>query len=116
MTLAWTCRIVPRGGRLLDLGELEQAVRKVGQQFSLRGVEATVEGTLSRAPDGAPLLQLGAGDVLRLAPLRRKVQWDPEARRAEPITAAERGAYGRLVAASGGAPQQFADDLVQMVA
>jgi len=75
------------------LKALSRCIRQVGNPFSLRGVEATVRGWLVRE-DGQLVLRVsGSNEVLGLAPLRRKVQWDPSSKRAYPPTRKEWDAY-----------------------
>lgn len=96
---AWTCDIVPRGGRLLDLAALARVVHETSAQFTVRGVEATVAGRIVRKTGGAAMLEVsGTSDVLTLAPFENKVQLDVPKRRPQSITEEERAAYGRLLA------------------
>jgi hypothetical protein len=86
-----------RDGRLPDPELLARALYETGAGATLRGVEATVEGRLVRT-DGEPRMQLsGTGEVVRLAPLRSKVQWNVAAKREQAATNAERQAYRRLL-------------------
>jgi hypothetical protein len=88
---------VPRGGRLPDLQALARAVRKVGDPFWVRGVEATIDGELIEK-DGRWTLRIpDSGELFYLEPLARKVQWDTRNNRAQPATAAELSAYDRLI-------------------
>jgi hypothetical protein len=88
---------VPRGGRLLDPALLFRTVRAVGDPFWLRGVEGTIEGVLVDV-EGRPALKIpGSGEVLPLAALEHKVQWDVPHNRVQLITESERLAYERLV-------------------
>lgn len=90
-----SARLTQAGGRLIAPAHIAGAVAKVGRQFTLRGVEATVAGTLERR--GAELiLRLPSGDLLALRRLERKVQWDARRKRLGVPTAEERGAFGRL--------------------
>jgi hypothetical protein len=93
----WTGQIVTHGGRFLDPGVLFRTVRAVGDPFWLRGVEATVEGVLVDV-EGRPALKLpgSGGEILPLAPLEHKVQWDVRQNRVEAMTDMERGAFERL--------------------
>jgi len=100
----WTCEIETKGGRMLDLQALARAIRGVGDEFSLRGVEATVKGWLIK--DEGPFLVrwAGSGGNLELAPLSRKVQWDPRLKRTYPLSTEEKAAFGRLVSKWRGRP------------
>jgi hypothetical protein len=92
----WTAELVTRQGRLPNLRALARAIRSAGDPFTLRGVEATVDGCLERRGNQLALRVTGTGDLLLLVPLMHKVQWDPRQRREQPATAEERGAYTRL--------------------
>jgi hypothetical protein len=92
----WTAEIVTRKGRLPDLRALARAIRSAGDPFTLRGVEATIDGRLERRGDQLALRVAVSGDLLLLAPLGHKVQWDPRLMREQPATAEERAAYARL--------------------
>lgn len=88
--------LVTRGGRLPNVPALARAIHSVGDPFTLRGVEATVDGCLERRGNQWALRVTGTRDLLLLIPLQHKVQWDPRERREQPATATERGAYVRL--------------------
>jgi len=94
----WTCRVQTSDGRLPDMKALARCIREVGEPFSVRGVEATVDGLLIEEEGRLTLWATGTGEKLRLAPLRRKVQWDPRAKRDYPPTQRERNAFKNLVA------------------
>jgi hypothetical protein len=101
----WTAELTTRGGRLPDLEKLEAAVRKVGDQFRVRGLEATVEGVLERRASGPVLVVRDQDLVLPLTPLTRKVQWETRSDREQPATDAERGAHSRLLREWRGRPR-----------
>jgi hypothetical protein len=89
--------VIPRDLRLPDLQALSRAVRAASDQFRVRGVEATVDGRLVRR-GGHLILRIGGGGaVLRLAPLRGKVQWDRRRKRAASPTESERLAFRHLL-------------------
>ncbi len=93
---AGTCQIRIKGGRLPDIGAIGRHLeaRRIGA--SLRGLEAAVDGDLVEEK-GALLLRIGGtGEVVELAPLVRKVEWDAKAKQAQAPTAEERGAFERL--------------------
>lgn len=95
---AWTCQIQTKDGRLLSQEALSRCVQEVGEPFSVRGVEVRVQGRLVEE-EGRLLLRLSkTGETLRLAPLRRKVQWDPATKRDHPPTESERRAFQTLSA------------------
>ncbi len=67
-------------GRLPDLQALSRCIREVGDPFSVRGVEATVEGWLLEDSGHLKLRLTHTGELMRLLPLSRKVQWDRRAK------------------------------------
>ena len=85
-----------RGGRLPDLRALARHISDMRVGARLRGVEATVVGHLVARGDDLLLTVAGTGEVVRLAPLRRKVQRDVRGKREEPATDEERTAFRRL--------------------
>lgn len=88
-----------QGGRLPDLAAWVRAFREeVGQAFVIRGVEATIEGDLIEGGGQLALRSRATGEVLRLDPLRRKVEWDPQREREAPMTDREKKAHERLLA------------------
>jgi hypothetical protein len=92
-----TCKVEMQKGLMLDLKVLRDGLRKrVGNSFTVRGVEATLHGYLVR--DGSDLaLQLcGDTNIFRLAPLRQKVQTD-DTKLAQWPSEDEFCAYGRLI-------------------
>ncbi len=91
-------------GRLPDLKVMAQRVREVSSQFSLRGVEATVNGQLVKEQGQLQLRLSAGGEALRLIPLRRKVQWNPQTKQAYPATRQELTAYRSLAAHWQGKP------------
>ena len=92
-----TCQIRMRGGRLPDLRALARHLSDLRVGARLRGVEATVVGRLVARGDDLLLTVAGTGEMVRLAPLRRKVQWDVPGKREEPATDEERTAFHRLL-------------------
>ena len=62
----------------------------------VRGVEATVDGTLEREGTNMVLRASPNGPVLRLARLTQKVQWDVKRKRPEGVTRTERRAFERV--------------------
>jgi hypothetical protein len=70
----------------------------VGDGFTIHGVEATINGVLVSIK-GEPALKMAGSDVvLRLQPLKQKVQWDPEKCCPQAPTGEEKEAYQRLAA------------------
>jgi hypothetical protein len=94
----WTAEVWMKEGALPDLDAWEAEFRDfVGESLKIRGVEATVVGTLVEV-DGKPALRIEGGKTLRLAPLDRKVQWDPKRKAEQQATPEEREAHRRLIA------------------
>jgi hypothetical protein len=93
---AWTCEVRTRDGRLPDVAALAQGILDMGLGARLRGVEATLDGTAVERDGTLWVESAGTGEVVRLAPLRRKVQWDVARKRLQRPTRAERLAYDRL--------------------
>jgi hypothetical protein len=89
--------VVPRGPQLLDPQALSRAVRGASAQFRVRGMEATVDGCLARQGRRILLRIGGSGGLLRLAPLRHKVQWDRRRNREALPTESELLAFRRLL-------------------
>jgi hypothetical protein len=90
---SWTGEVRLRDGRLPDVPAVARYLRECGAGTTLRGVEATVDGWLAEENGRLLLRVAGTGQTLRLAPLRRKVQWDVERSREQAFTGPERGAY-----------------------
>jgi hypothetical protein len=98
----WTCEIRLKDGRLPDLRKLHQHIRGMGVGASLRGVEVTLGGRVVEE-SGEVMLRLdGTGETVRLGPLKQKVQWNKNRKRARVPTAEERSAYSRLMGAMRG--------------
>jgi hypothetical protein len=89
--------VIPRHSQLPDLRELSRAVRAASDQFRVRGVEAVVDGRLACLGGHVVLRIGGTGAVLRLVPLRHKVQWDRQRKREASPTEIERLAFRRLL-------------------
>ena len=100
----WTCKIETQSGGLLSLKALARTVTDVGEHFSVRGVEAKVEGWLIQKKGSFFLQWPGSTGTLQLASLTHKVQWDPRLRRAYPASLDERDALKRLLAKWNGRP------------
>ena len=92
-----TCQIRMRGGRLPDLRSLARHISDLRVGARLRGVEAAAVGRPVARGNDLLLTVAGTGEVVRLAPLRRKVQWDVPGKREEPATDEERTAFRRLL-------------------
>jgi hypothetical protein len=100
----WTCEIETQSGGLLSLKALARTVRHVGENFSVRGVEAKIEGWLIEK-EGHFFLQCPESTgTLQLASLTHKVQWDPRLKQAYPASLDERDALKRLLAKWNGRP------------
>jgi hypothetical protein len=83
-------------GRLPDLGTIQRRLDEFGVGASLRGAEATVDGSVVQTDGRLFLIASGTGERMALAPLGRKVQWDIKAKREQAMTEPERTAYARL--------------------
>ena len=93
----WTGTIRTKDGALPDPAAWSRRFKDiVGGTFGFRGVEVTVEGDLIEDEGRLALKVPGSGPLLRLAPLGRKVQWDPERKCEQAATDAEKTAYRRL--------------------
>ncbi len=93
----WTGTIRTKDGALPDPEAWSREFHAiVGGTFGFRGVEVTVEGDLIDDKGQLALKVSGSGAMLRLAPLGRKVQWDPEKKCEQAATDAEKTAYRRL--------------------
>ena len=100
----WTCEIETQSGGLLSLKALARTVRDVGEHFSVRGVEAKIDGWLIEK-EGHFFLQCPKGTgTLQLASLTHKVQWDPRLKQAYPASLDEREALKRVLAKWNGRP------------
>jgi hypothetical protein len=89
---AGTGEVTTKGGKLPDLGRLEQAIKDCGAGARLRSVEATVEGELV-ARGNQRVLKLPMGE-LALKPLSKAVEG---ATRSKEPAVAELEAYERLM-------------------
>jgi hypothetical protein len=94
---SWTAVIHLKDVALPDLKTWRQEFRAVvGESFALVGVEAAIDGQLVEV-NGAPALKVsGSNVVLRLEPLKQKVQWDPERKCPQEPTREEKEAHRRL--------------------
>ncbi len=92
-------------GRIPDLAAWRRVFREIlGQAFTIRGVEASIEGRLAEWAGRLELTVEGSEEILGLASLTEKVQWDPRRRRPQKATREERGALARLSAEGKGRP------------
>ncbi len=94
----WTGTVRTRDGGLPNPAAWSREFKDiVGGTFGFRGVEITVEGDLIEVEGRVALKVPGSRTPLRLTPLSRKVQWDPERKCEQAATDLERTAYRRLV-------------------
>jgi len=91
-----TVRARTSSGRWPDQAALAGQVGAAGAGATLRGVEAAVEGRLSRERGRLVLRVAGSEAPIALAPLERRVQRHGRRRGEARKLAAERDAYGRL--------------------
>jgi hypothetical protein len=95
----WTGAIIMENGQLPDLKAWRDGFREVvGEAFTIRGVEVVVDGRLIQVDGQIALEVSGSGQVLRLAPLRRTVEWDVGRGRPREPSAEERRTYQTLTA------------------
>ena len=85
-----------KGPGLPDVSAIDRQLGELRLGATLRGVEATVEGVLSREGDSLILRISGTDSAIRLAPLTAKVQWNLDKKRGHPLTRAEKTAFTRL--------------------
>jgi hypothetical protein len=95
----WTGVVHLKEDKLPNLKKWRGEFRSiVGDLFTLHGVEAVLDGRLIEVK-GEPMLKLEKSKaMLRLQPLKEKVQWDPKQGCRQPPTASEKEAHGRLLA------------------
>lgn len=95
----WTGEVRTKEGRLPNLAAWSRTFRaEVGNAFTIRGVEATITGRLVENGGHSAIEVAGTGEVVLLAPLKRKVQWDPEQKREQLASTEEQEAHRRLLA------------------
>jgi hypothetical protein len=92
----WTCEITMQAGRLPDPDAIARHILATRTGAKLRGVEATVVGTLATGQAVWTLVLSKTGETVELAPLRRKVQWDVKAKREQALTPQEKRAWATL--------------------
>ncbi|MDX1931811.1 MAG: hypothetical protein SFU56_04325 [Capsulimonadales bacterium] len=94
---AQTCEIRMKGPGIPDPRALADHIeRKMRVGATLRGIEIKAVGRLTERDDGLYLEISGTKETIRLAALRRKVQWDIPAGREQEATPAEKNAFERL--------------------
>ena len=81
---------------LPDLAAIQRHLDELRLGAALRGVEATIEGVLSREGESLFLQIAGTDSRIRLAAITAKIQWNLDKKRAHPITRAEKSALSRL--------------------
>ena len=95
-----TAQLELKAGGLPDVGRWAGQFKSfVGQVYTFRGVEVTVEGSLEAAGDEITLRVPGLDSPIPVGTLEHKLQWNfrkSSARKPEPD---EHAAYGQLVAA-----------------
>jgi hypothetical protein len=93
----WTGTLRTKDGIVPDPAAWSREFKDiVGGTFGFRGVEVIVEGDLKEDQGHLTLKVPGSSTLIRLAPLGRKIQWDPERKCEQAPTDAERTAYRRL--------------------
>jgi hypothetical protein len=98
-TRDWTGTVRLKDGRRLpDLAAWRTKFREgAGELFTIVGVEATIDGVLVEVAGEPALKMTGSDVVLRLQPLKQKVQMDPKEKRPQQPTRDEKEAHRRLV-------------------
>jgi hypothetical protein len=91
-----TCEVRMREGWPLDPDIFWQNFTNMHIGVDVRGVEMVVEGTLESIGTNLVLRVGGTEQVLSLAPLTSKVQWDARNKRPAPPSRAERKAFDKL--------------------
>jgi hypothetical protein len=99
-----TCELRMKNGRLLDPQVFSKFIYDIRVGARLRGLEATVKGSLQKQGDHFVLRIAGSDDVLRLAPLERKIQQDTAKKTPLPPTRSESNAARNLLAQWKGKP------------
>jgi hypothetical protein len=79
-----------------DPGLFARNFRAMNVGVDVRGVEAVIDGVLTREGTNLVLRVSGAEAVIELAPLTRTVRWDTKRNRPEPLARAERKAFEKL--------------------
>ena len=93
---AWTGVVHLKEDRLPDLAKWrEEFAASVGELFTLHGVEATLDGRLLTVR-GELALEVSKDLVVRLQPLKVKVQWDRTKNGPQAMTESEKEAHRRL--------------------
>jgi hypothetical protein len=93
-----TCEVKMRDDWVGDPEMFQRNFLDMSIGVDVRGVEATVDGTLEMQGTNLVLRWPGASSVLHLAPLQRKIQWDVQRKQPEAATAAEQKAFVELAA------------------
>ncbi|MEW6301858.1 MAG: hypothetical protein AB1705_00190 [Verrucomicrobiota bacterium] len=91
-----TLALRSREGRLLDPQVVAKYISELGVGARLRGMEATVVGTVEKRDDKFLLRVSGSGEVLPLGSCETKVQYRFETKKPHPRTTQERRAFRAL--------------------
>jgi hypothetical protein len=91
-----TLTLRSREGRLLDPQVVAKYITALGVGARLRGLEATIAGTVTKRESRYALVVSGSGEVLPLDDCGTKVQYRYETKKPHPRTAAERRAFKSL--------------------
>lgn len=97
-TITQTFDLHMRHGWTPDPDLFAKNFRAMNVGVDVRGVEATVDGTLDMQGTNLLLRVNSGGPILRLAPLGQKIQWDVKRNRPEASTRSERKAFEKLAA------------------
>jgi hypothetical protein len=93
-----TCEVRMRENWMPDPGMFARNFTNMHIGVDVRGVEVAVHGFVERLGTNLVLRLPGLETAMYLAPLTRKVQWDPKRKHPQPATRAERKAFARLEA------------------
>ncbi len=93
-----TAVVRTKGGRLVNLEALSQHIIDIQLGARLRSAEAVVDGWLERRDGDVVLRITGTDEVVMLASLTKKTQWDRKQSSEFPATEKEQKAYDNLLA------------------
>jgi hypothetical protein len=85
-----------QGGRFVDSLSLSNHIFNIRVGARVRGVEATIAGSVERDGTNFVLKIPGTNAVLQLSPLSRKVQQNVAAKQPQPATPGETSAFANL--------------------
>ena len=92
----WTAEIKTKNGVLLSRQALIKHLDAMRVGVRLYGMEAVIEGTIIERKGAFCLAVSHSKEILPLAELTRKVQWDVAGNKAAALTDEEKSAFARL--------------------